>query len=452
MFEVRKYYQYGLGSIGYAEPPATPGGVPALFAANNGLSLSTIAVGTVVLGQNVGQAGDPGKLISNREIPMNNFSLAFTGMNNSGNIIWKDDITGLANYIKVLGQNSSGAEIFRIAYSGDTVGDNGSIFVGNTTGAAATGAGLHQSTLFGWKVAPVANPATNCTGFGYEVFLRLTTGINLDGFGYNALAHNTTGNNNGAYGQNGLFNVSTGNRNTSVGVNTGQGYHNAASDNFAGGYQAGVFLGMPGTVEIDQSVIIGSNAFATNTIGGGTGLIAIGYNIGNQPFSFGTNTILIGAGIALGAAVTNAMAFGAGITVSVSNVGILGRADQNIQVGYTVGPADTGDRLQVNGNISGTGAIRLGIRTITANDTFGFNDYGIIADTSGGNITVMITPATILDAVGYIKKKGTDANSVTLTATAGSIYAGTGPVASITWSGAGESHEFQSDGVNIYVK
>ena len=49
--------------------------------ANNGTSLSTIAPinTTVVLGQNVGQAGNPGALINSREIPMNNNNLIFSG-------------------------------------------------------------------------------------------------------------------------------------------------------------------------------------------------------------------------------------------------------------------------------------------------------------------------------------------------------------------------------------
>ncbi len=42
-------------------------------AANNGLSVDPIT-GLIVLGQAIGQAGDPAQLLSNREIPLNNFS------------------------------------------------------------------------------------------------------------------------------------------------------------------------------------------------------------------------------------------------------------------------------------------------------------------------------------------------------------------------------------------
>ncbi len=43
--------------------------------ADNGLSLSTVTSGNVVLGQNIGQALDPAQLLSAREIPLKTFSL-----------------------------------------------------------------------------------------------------------------------------------------------------------------------------------------------------------------------------------------------------------------------------------------------------------------------------------------------------------------------------------------
>jgi hypothetical protein len=46
----------------------------------NGLSVKN---GNVVLGQDVGQTGNPATLISNREIPMNGYSLNFTGIDNA---------------------------------------------------------------------------------------------------------------------------------------------------------------------------------------------------------------------------------------------------------------------------------------------------------------------------------------------------------------------------------
>lgn len=51
-----------------AGPPFIP------TSADNGLSIDTIS-GRVVLGQNVGQAGNPARLLNNREIPLNTFQL-----------------------------------------------------------------------------------------------------------------------------------------------------------------------------------------------------------------------------------------------------------------------------------------------------------------------------------------------------------------------------------------
>jgi hypothetical protein len=48
-----------------------------LVSANNGLSISV--PGNVVLGQNVGAGGNPGQLLSNREIPFNGFDLSLSG-------------------------------------------------------------------------------------------------------------------------------------------------------------------------------------------------------------------------------------------------------------------------------------------------------------------------------------------------------------------------------------
>jgi len=49
-----------------------------LTAAANGLSVDPVS-GKVVLGQNVGQAGNPAILLNTRQIPMNNFDLRFEG-------------------------------------------------------------------------------------------------------------------------------------------------------------------------------------------------------------------------------------------------------------------------------------------------------------------------------------------------------------------------------------
>jgi hypothetical protein len=52
--------------------------VPEVDNSNNGTSISTVTPGTVVLGENVNQLNNPGKLINSREIPLNTFDLICT--------------------------------------------------------------------------------------------------------------------------------------------------------------------------------------------------------------------------------------------------------------------------------------------------------------------------------------------------------------------------------------
>lgn len=56
--------------ITYTGVASVSPGAGTLVAANDGLSVSTISPNTVVLGQNIGQAGDPAIFLSAREIPM----------------------------------------------------------------------------------------------------------------------------------------------------------------------------------------------------------------------------------------------------------------------------------------------------------------------------------------------------------------------------------------------
>lgn len=98
-------------------------------------------------------------------------------------------------------------------------------------------------------------------------------------------------------------------------------------------------------------------------------------------------------------------------------------------------------------------AINLATRTVAAAVvTFGDSDTTILADTSGGNINVNVDPTTLFAGrMGWVKKLGVDLNTVTITPTSGSIFGGAGAQASFTFSGAGESIQFQSDGTNLYV-
>ena len=54
--------------------------------ADNGLSTNGITAGAIHLGQNIGAVGNPGQLLSDREIPMGGFDLNFTALNNTTGI------------------------------------------------------------------------------------------------------------------------------------------------------------------------------------------------------------------------------------------------------------------------------------------------------------------------------------------------------------------------------
>lgn len=76
------------GATGATGPQGPQGATgpqgPAGFStgAHNGTSMSTIDQTKVSLGQNLGQLGSPGQLLSHREIPMNGYNVVFTGNGN----------------------------------------------------------------------------------------------------------------------------------------------------------------------------------------------------------------------------------------------------------------------------------------------------------------------------------------------------------------------------------
>ncbi len=68
---------FGTGNIGFVNNTVTtPASVVPVTGANNGLS---IAATLAQLGQSIGAAGNPGRLLNNREIPLNGFSLNVFG-------------------------------------------------------------------------------------------------------------------------------------------------------------------------------------------------------------------------------------------------------------------------------------------------------------------------------------------------------------------------------------
>lgn len=407
--EIKLYRSIGAGSCGYTEPSAISGG--ALFFANNGLSLSTVAVNTAVLGQNLGQAGNPGRLLSAREIPMNGFQLLVNGIGNTitGIPTFKADAAKAITTPFFLFQDSAGVELLRIN-SFATGANNNTMFgafAGNTIAAGAI-----RNTLIGYEAGKVLTTGTRNTFVGWDAGPALTTGSGNVFIGHAAGQVVTTGSNNTAIGStamqgiattsnntavgNGALNVNTGSNNTAIGFNayaesivasngavqnTVIGASTAqqktwGNNNFIAGFKAGFATSgganniiispnglIAGEAMVDNNIILGANmsmvlatSIASNTILIGTGITATGAGDG-----FGNGSIFIGQGsnITGGGIIANSTVIGQGITCNISNVAILGRADQNIILGTTASPVDNGAKLQIQGDVTTSGAAPL---------------------------------------------------------------------------------------------
>ena len=62
-------------------------GAGTVIGAHNGTSMSTITQDFVSFGQDIAQPGNPGQLLNDREVPMNNFDIQFNGLGSAGNNI-----------------------------------------------------------------------------------------------------------------------------------------------------------------------------------------------------------------------------------------------------------------------------------------------------------------------------------------------------------------------------
>ena len=549
----------------------TGGGGGTVTAANNGLSLNGT---TVVLGQDVGQAGDPAILLSEREVPTAGNALNLRGSvtangtnsirfiqgditlfgdsaaGQAPGIIINDNAptgggmalgitpatefisldavpftTGVVTFIATgnmqIGQksatdtglaavasngsfgidntlsgisttialtikqdaayasttptvkvlDSTGAEMSRISLSGNATNDDGSVYIGGFAGASDTfgGTGGGNNVGIGWKALNAVNNGFGNVAVGYYALALNTTGNRNMALGAQALASNLTGIENTAVGYNAGFNNTTGNRNTYLGYSAD---HFNWSDNVLIGFGAGLgFAGNPATPSA-QNVVIGSGAARLQ--GYNQNNVVIGYNCLNNS-QFSDTTVAVGASIVATGNPTNFIAIGYAITVNSSNVAVFGRSDQNIILGQT-SSSDNGKKVQVNGNMSiatvnavganpvkalvwdtvtsevlaGAATNSPSIRQLAANGSVLATDFTIVVDTSGGNINITVAPANVTGIVN-IKKKGADANTITLTMSSGSIYADSGAQATFVYSNPGQSTSIQSDGTNVYV-
>lgn len=389
----------GIGEIIYGNTNNSGGGgAPPITAANDGLSEQVVA--TVKLGQLVGAVGNPAKLLDNREIPFNAFSLLFSqiGQIAGAHLIFKlDPASGFDPYFEF--QDSTGATIgtFRIDPTG--LG----IYIGLNNGTTATG---RQNVSIG------DNTMSRCTTTRDTIAIGAQAG---SGAGVVTPSEKN------------VF-IGADNSDMGIGFDTGSnGVFVGANTNDSGVRNVGNF-----------SVWLGSliNNGATVLVG-----------------DTGAFTILIGASIGTGGNATNLTIIGNLIQSALSNAVLLGRFDQDVIIGAALlgETDDLVNKLQVRGSMISKG-IAQPIRTTTVlAETFGVNDYTILADTTSGNMAVTIDPTTRVGKIGNVKKISADANSITLTAASGLIFDIGAGVASISFNVQGESFQFQTDGTNIYI-
>ena len=300
----------GIGNIVYNSPPAVPPGTTLLIGANNGVSISSLSPGFVVLGQNVGQAGSPGALLSNREIPLAGFNLNLIGVGATSNLTFKY-AAPLSFTPQLVFQNSAGIPVFQIIAGADGP-NNSSLYMGLGSGISMTA--LSQRNL----------------GIGNNTLNNITTGIRNIAIGTFAMS--------------------------SVGAST------AASSNIAIGVDTldtgpgtcGNFNTMIGTNSADNGSNVGSN----NIILGST-------NNNSNGLTIVDNNIIIGNSIAV-VGISNSIIFtavGTGPSVlALSNVVVLGLNTHNILIGQAAaGFADNGNRLQISGKLNTGGAAPLTI-------------------------------------------------------------------------------------------
>jgi hypothetical protein len=347
-----------LGSIVYNSNAANTLGAGA---ANSGLSVTG---GVVQLGQLTNQAGNPGILLRDTEVPMGNFPLRFTGMGGiaTQGIYFKADAAKAITTPYLIFQDSTGAENGRVNFQ------NGDIAIGVNAGIAITIATLNQ-TAIGAHCLGLNQTGIRNTGLGNGVLSLCVSSPANTGVGYAALNNLASGAGfNTAVGYQALYQCVTGANNTAVGLFAGAGTYLGSSDNTLIGQNAGARTTAAGTA-VFQGTIIGSNAGSLLATWG-VGVIAIGYSAMVNGV-LGANSIIIGSNSdSSGGNPANSTIIGQGMDIQISNVVVLGRGDQNIIIGQTVSAAgsDNGSKLQVKGSISLPQTVQAGNYTVTASD------------------------------------------------------------------------------------
>lgn len=336
---------YRSTGIEYISPAGARGGI-AFTGANNGLSISTVTPGTVVLGQNVGQAGNPAALISAREIPLAGFSILFSGMANgpAGALIFQYAAAAVnSTEPQIIMRNHLGAQIgaLRIGESND------SVYLGNNAAAGNTGiinvcvgggAGAGQLTM------------TRCIAIGGGALQGNLDGLsNCIVIGNDALDNNfqPVGVNNIIIGQN-AWDLGAGGAIGQGNINIGNFNNNASGATSIGDFN--VILGIVNIGAISNTVCLGN-------------------------FNNGANL------------------------VGLSNVVILGINTQNVLIGQTPGAfVDNGSNLQI------TGSIALPILVTAVGVTLTKLNYSVVFTSSG--TATLPTAATSLNRIYILAAQG----------------------------------------------
>jgi hypothetical protein len=376
---------YNLPAIGTFGP---------ITGANNGLSQAV--TGKIVLGNDAG--GSLATLLSNREIPLNNFSLTLTNIGLTGNSTFnlRDDPGRAINTGQMIFQTNTAAEQGRITMNGSIAGDAGDIFMGRLAGNATTN--IDSRMYFGWRSGELAtNAATGSTAFGYET-LRLVTGVRNNAFGSQALHNISSGADNIGIGFNCLLFADILTSNIAIGNFSGPQVWagQASNNNIFIGTGAGLTSASVAFVATGNT-IIGNTALQNGGGGYGNNNVVVGFAaILNN--SIGANCNIIGANIVATAAITNTTIIGQGISTGNSNVAIFGRTDQNVVLAQ-IATTDTGAKVQHGGVTSYPIRTAAGATTLTATDS--------TVITTGTGIVVTIPGAgTSLGWIFYIINQG----------------------------------------------
>ena len=436
----------GFGNINYQG--TLPGGAATFTGANNGVSISSITPGTVVLGQDSGQAGSPGKLLSNREIPLNGFSLSITGTGSGLGVVFNlVGAAGKAANLPYLVTLTSGfAENGRLnfvgtdLYLGRLAGSNNTVAAGsNNTGigqnalqALTNGA---SNTAVGSMALSSLSTASSNTAVGFAA-LKVSNGISNTAVGHNALTAITTGTTNTAIGDTAGNTLIAGIRNTLIGAGAGQNNTVDFSNCVAIGVDTMDNTG--GTIGVNN-VMVGNGNYNIGAIPIGQDNIVVGsFNTNATGTGIGNANVIIGNGIATTPLTANSIILlpqgTLAVTIPLPNVIILGDNTQHTIIGQAIASySDNGSYLQVAGSIS------LPILVTAVSVTLTNLNFSVVFTASG--TATLPTAATSLNRIYNLVAQGA---AVITTSIAYTNLAG----ASVTTVPAGAAAMIQSNGVN----